>query len=114
VAHRTGALRIDICHLGLVTEAKHNQTQSLLCPDLHLLASCLHRRDVSSPIASPVMQELEDADHTVRQKRRRLPEGTSDYQAAWLLDGDDSGESGSEQEVWLPGSVKGSGHAFAG
>ena len=55
------------------------------------------------------MQELEDAHHAVRQKRRRLPAGTSDYQAAWLLDDDDAGESGSEQEVWLRNTVSTSG-----
>ena len=47
------------------------------------------------------MQELQDAHQAVRQKRRRLPVGTSDYQAAWLLDEDDTGASGSELEVSL-------------
>ena len=83
----------------LITFTEQDHTHPLPWTALYLLATCLHMRDISSPTSSNAMQELEDAHHSVRQKRRRLPAGTSDYQAAWLLDGDDSGESGSEQEV---------------
>ena len=45
-----------------------------------------------------LLQEMEDAHHEVRQKRRRLPVGTSDYQAAWLLDAEDYGAEGDSDE----------------
>ena len=44
----------------------------------------------------PTEEELKEADIAQRnaaaQKKRRLPKGTSDYQAAWILDDDDDGD----------------------
>ena len=83
-------------------------------PESALLVTCLPVSRGPEPSPAFRHQELEDAHHAVRQKRRRLPAGTSDYQAAWLLDDDDAGESGSEQEVLHPRTAKWMGHALAG
>lgn len=38
------------------------------------------------PTCNVVLQELMDSVQTGPQKQRRLPRGTSEYQAAWILD----------------------------
>lgn len=48
------------------------------------------------------MQELMEAEAAAKQsnasRKRRLPTGTSDYQAAWILDDEDEGEEDEARE----------------
>lgn len=39
-----------------------------------------------SAMPRPPVQELKEAAATRKPRKRRLPKGTSDYQAAWILD----------------------------
>lgn len=51
----------------------------------------------------PTEEELSAAAAAAASRRgmrkRRLPAGTSEYQAAWILDSDDDGSEGSEDEL---------------
>jgi pre-rRNA-processing protein TSR1 len=59
----------------------------------------------------PTEEELKDAEQAAAAaKKRRLPKGTSDYQAAWILDsdvvdGDDDEEDEDEEELEEGGSL---------
>ncbi|KAL6767514.1 hypothetical protein ACKKBF_B35530 [Auxenochlorella protothecoides x Auxenochlorella symbiontica] len=64
----------------------------------------LDRENVPDPLAGeqtwPTEEELVEAEAERRAaaklKKRRLPAGTSEYQAAWILDEDEGSETGSE------------------
>lgn len=48
------------------------------------------------------MQEFEEAKMDIDAKKRRLPKGTSEYQAAWILDNDFSDEETEEVDLQSP------------
>ncbi|KNA18272.1 hypothetical protein SOVF_072290 [Spinacia oleracea] len=84
-------------------------------PDLQVISSLvpddskqepLHVENVPDPLAGeqtwPSKKEMEDAEKNLKHKevkKRRLPPGTSDYQAAWIVDeSDDDDDVGSVDE----------------
>nr|CAD1833442.1 unnamed protein product [Ananas comosus var. bracteatus] len=61
--------------------------------------------NIPDPLAGeqtwPTESEMAEADASNKQKkliRKKLPKGTSDYQAAWILDDSDNEDSGSSEE----------------
>ena len=50
-------------------------------------------------------QEYADASTNIDTKKRRLPKGTSEYQAAWILDNDFSDEETEEIELQSPSAL---------
>lgn len=56
-------------------------------------AASLHLCPVEESLIDVLLQELMEAEaarsHAKAVRKRRLPKGTSDYQAAWILDDDD-------------------------
>ncbi|GAB4814739.1 hypothetical protein N2152v2_001785 [Parachlorella kessleri] len=68
----------------------------------------LRRENVPDPLAGeqtwPTQEELMEAEEAAAQskagRKRRLPKGTSDYQAAWILESDDEeGDDSSDSEA---------------
>ncbi|KAJ3693976.1 hypothetical protein LUZ60_009456 [Juncus effusus] len=98
------------------SEENSNQIIQTLTPDPSAQEPLVVER-VPDPLAGeqtwPTEAEMEeaDADNTERKghKKRKLPHGTSEYQAAWIVDGTDSeaDDSGAENEKDENGMVLG-------
>ncbi|KAI3432659.1 hypothetical protein D9Q98_004203 [Chlorella vulgaris] len=62
----------------------------------------LVRENVPDPLAGeqtwPTEEELKEAAATRKPRKRRLPKGTSDYQAAWILDDSDLDDTDLESD----------------
>ena len=59
-------------------------------------------------------QELAAAAMEVESRKRRLPKGTSAYQAAWILDNDFSDEETEEVDLASPSTASAPGHSLQG
>jgi hypothetical protein len=80
---------------------------SCFCPEAWLILFAFYYVSLDSapestlPLAGeqtwPTEEELAAAAGGAKLRKRRLPAGTSEYQAAWILD-DDEGSGGSEEE----------------
>ena len=58
-------------------------------------------------MTTPSLQEFADAQMDMDVKKRRLPKGTSEYQAAWILDDHFSDEETEEVDLQSPRTADG-------